>query len=157
MNSIPSKTLSVIAHDVALELGLPWRVGELREKATEACETAEPPSESLGLSRKQVNVRVLQGIKDQVSNTGREMDALPPDQSEPTPEQIEMALDTFSIDQWTNLMAYLDQTGTRTLLTHIRQDDGTLIQRLKESNPERNVERDLERIEVRAIMRDTDL
>jgi hypothetical protein len=153
MRSIPPKKPSEIALDVAdavaFESGRPWRVEDLRKKALEACRTAMQHAARAGLSRVQVYGRMRRSIYQQVLKASREMDALPPGQRKPTPEQIEMALESFSAEQWMTLIDGLDQTGVQALLSHIRQDTGELKQRHRE--------RKIGRIEGRAIMRDTDL
>src|SRR5215203_156792 len=154
MDSTPSpdrrdQILEDIARNVAFESRHPWRVEELRAKAVEAYETAEPLPASLGLSRAQVYKRMLQRINDQVKMAAEGMDRLPPGQREPTPEQTIAALEAFSIEQWIDLIGSLDQTDTGALLSHIRQYANALKQRLGAKK--------VARIEGRAIMRDVDL
>ena len=128
MRSIPSETLSRIASTVAVESGLPWRVRELRAKALAAYRTVEYPAANLGLPPKQPD-EIRRRICEQVSKAGIEMPALPSGQSEPTPEQIEAALEAFSIEEWTGLIDSLDQTGVQALLSYIWQGADELKQR----------------------------
>jgi hypothetical protein len=147
----PKKLFEIAADTVAFELGLPWRVDELREKAVEAYETAVERAEISGLAAKQADeaIRRRGTVYRTVMVAGRRMDRLPPGQSKPTPEQIETALEAFSTEQWIALIDGLDPSGTRALLSHIRQNSDELKQR--------PTARKIARIEVRAIMRDTDL
>src|SRR5215208_6681089 len=105
-NSKPRKTLCQIANaaaiDVAVELGRPWRLEQLRATALDACRAAMQGIARSGLSREQAyELLDSQRIKEQVLKTDGEMEALPPGQSKPTPEQIETALEAFSVKQWT--------------------------------------------------------
>ena len=145
----PSEIALDVADAVAFESGRPWRVEDLRKKALEACRTAMQHAARAGLSRVQVYGQMRRSIYQQVLKASREMDALPPGQRKPTPEQIEMALESFSAEQWMTLIDGLDQTGVQALLSHIRQDTGELKQRHRE--------RKIGRIEGRAFIRDTDL
>lgn len=149
MDSIQPKTLRELADGVAFRSGLPWRLRDLRVKALEAYRTAEPPPASLGLPPKQASGWMLRRIYEQVEETAGRMDPLPPDQIQPTPEQIETAIHVFTVEEWIGLIDGLDSLDTRALLSHIRHNSGELKQRLGA--------RRIERIEGRAIMRDTDL
>jgi hypothetical protein len=153
MGSIPPKKPSEIARDVAVtvafELRRPWRVGQLQEEASRAYLEAERRAGSLGLPPKQADELILGLIYEQVKEAGERMDRLTPGQSKPRPEHIEAALRAFSIEQWICLIDGLDQTGTRALLSYIRQHADDLKQMLGA--------RKVERIEGRAIMRDTEV
>jgi hypothetical protein len=148
MASIPSKKLASIARDAAFEMKLPWRVKELRAKALAAYRTVDHSAASLGLPPKQDD-DIRRFIYEQVKKTGQGMEALPPDQKKPTPEQIVTALETFTIEQWATLIDRMSQVEAQSLLSYIRQYPGELKQRLGA--------RKLRRIEGHAIMRDTDL
>jgi hypothetical protein len=149
MASIPPEKLTSIARDVAFELRLQWRVERLQAKALEAYPTALRRAANSGLPCEQVDRLIHQRIHEIVRNAGKGMEALPPDESKPTPEQIETALEAFSIEQWITLIDGLDQTDTRALCSHIEQHAGELEQRLGA--------RKVRRIENRALIRDTDL
>jgi hypothetical protein len=148
MASIPPEKLTSIARDVAFELRLQWRVERLQAKALEAYPTALRRAANSGLPREQVDRLMHQRIYETVRNAAKGMEALPPDESKPTPEQIETALEAFSIEQWVTLIDGLDQTDTRALRSYIEQHAGELKQRLGA--------RKVGRIEERAIMRDID-
>jgi len=123
-----------------------------------------------GLSREQAyELLDSQRIKEQVLKTDGEMEALPPGQSKPTPEQIETALEAFSVKQWTpverwppielsppmerwpiieyryGLMESVGLVDVEALLSYIREHAGELKQRLGA--------RKVEAIERRAIER----
>jgi hypothetical protein len=149
MNSIPPKTLCELANAVAFELGLPWRVEDLRMKALEVYRTVERRAANSGLSREQASKRVRELIFEQVLKAGKEMDPLPPDQQQPKPEQIETALKAFTVEQWTALIDGFDESAMRAMLSHMRRRADYLKGELDA--------RKVERIESRAIMRDTDL
>jgi hypothetical protein len=171
VTSIPPKKLSEIVDDVAdavaFELGLPWRVKDLRVEALRAYQTATQRAARSGLSRKQVHGQMRPRIRERVSKTGSKMDALPPGQSKPSPEQIETALEAFSIRQWTpvepspplegwpiieyryGLMESVSLVEVEALLSYLRQNSGDLKQRFDA--------RTIEAIEGRAIVRHTEL
>jgi hypothetical protein len=152
MRSIPPKQLPEIARDVAdavaFESGRPWRVEDLRKKALEACRTAESSAARLGLPDERASELQRGLISKQVMKAATEMDALPPNQEKPTPEQIETALEAFSIERWITLIDGLDQTSTAALLAHIRREPDELKQRFGARN--------VGRIERRTRMRDTE-
>lgn len=100
MGSIPSRTRSDIGRDVASELGLPWRVGELRAKAEEAHPAAKRRAASSGLASEQADDLVHHLIYKAVKEAGEGMNPLPPDQERPTLGQIQTALAAFTPDQW---------------------------------------------------------
>jgi hypothetical protein len=153
MASIPLSTVCEIANaaavDVAVELGRPWRLEKLRTEALNACRTATRRAASAGLSGEQASPLVRGCAYEQALKAGRELDALPPDQQQPTSEQIDAVLGVFSIEQWITLLVSLDQASTETLLAHLRQHASELKQRFGR--------RKVERVEGRAIMRDTEL
>ena len=124
-------------------------MADLRTKALEAYRTVERRAARSGLSREQVSELVCQHTHERVLKAGKEMGTLPPGQSAPTPKQIEAALEAFTVEQWASLIGGLDQSGTAALLAHIRRERN-------EPKPE-HYEWKMERIERRAIMRDTDL
>jgi hypothetical protein len=86
MGSMPPKMPSDIGRDVASELGLPWRVGELRAKAAEAHQAAKRRVASLGLASKEANGLVHRLTYKDVKEAGEGMEPLPPDQEKPTPD-----------------------------------------------------------------------
>jgi hypothetical protein len=152
MGSIPPKKPSEIARDVAddvaFDSGRLWRLEDLRKKARESCQTVESSAASLGLPDEGASALQRGLISKQVMKTAKGMDALPPNQEKPTPEQIETALEAFSIERWITLIDGLDQTGTAAFLAHIRRESDELKQRFGA--------RKVGRIEERAIMRDID-
>jgi hypothetical protein len=148
MASIPPEKLTSIARDVAFELRLQWRVERLQAKALEAYPRALRRAATSGLPREQVDRLMHQRIYEIVRNAGKGMEALPSEESKPTPEQIGTALEAFSIEQWITLIDGLDQTDTMALRSYIEQHAGELKQRLGA--------RKVGRIEERAIMRDYD-
>jgi hypothetical protein len=167
------RVLESIARGVAFERRLPWRLEELREEAAKAYDTAEPPPASLGLPLEQVSRSMLRQIYEQVKNAAGRMDPLPPDQSQPTPSQIDAAFEAFSSKQWTplerfppmrlsppmegwpilearfGLMQSVGRAEVEALLHHIRQVKGDLARRIGA--------RKLEAIEGQALMRHTEL
>jgi hypothetical protein len=167
------RVLESIARGVAFERRLPWRLAELREEAAKAYDTAEPPPASLGLPLEQVSRSMLRQIYEQVKNAAGRMDPLPPDQSQPTPSQIDAALEAFSSKQWTpverfppmglsspmegwpiiearfGLMQSVGRAEVEALLHHIRQVKGDLARRIGA--------RKLEAIEGVAISRQIEL
>jgi hypothetical protein len=167
MNSIPPKTLCELANAVAFELGLPWRVEDLRMKALEVYRTVERRAANSGLSREQASELVREHIYEQVMKAGKRRDALPPDKSKPTPEQIEMALEAFTVKQWTpveqspsidgwptiekrfGLMESVSQVEVEALLSYIRQHSARLKEWLGATK--------VDAIEGRAIERHTQL
>jgi hypothetical protein len=134
MSSIPPKKLLEIARDVAFELGLPWRMGDLGENALDACESAKPPPGNLGLPPEQADEQTHWSIRRQVEKTGEGMDRLPFDQSEPTDNQIRVALLTFSLEQWRGLIDGFDQGDTNALLSYLHANRGPLENRLGYGN-----------------------
>jgi hypothetical protein len=152
MGSTPPKKPSEIARDVAdavaFDSGRPWRVEDLRKKTRDSWRTAESNTASLGLPDERASALQRGLISEQVMKAAKGMDALPPHQEKPTPEQIETALEAFSIERWITLIDGLDQTGTAALLAHIRREPDELKQRFGA--------RKVRRIVERAIMRDTD-
>jgi hypothetical protein len=150
MGSIPPKKPSEIARDVAdavaFESGRPWRVEDLRKKALEACRTAESSAASLGLPDERASELQRRLISKQVMKAAKGMDALPPNQEKPTSEQIETALEAFSIERWITLIEGIDQTSTAALLAHIRREPDELKQRFGA--------RKVGRIEERASLRE---
>ena len=132
---------------MAFELGLPWRVEELRAKALEAYRTAEPPSAALGLPHAQVDERMLRRIYEEVMKVGEGMDALPPGEEKPATERIEAALGTFTVEEWRTLLESLGHVDVEALVSFIRQDAYRLKQRLGA--------REVGRIEERASLRAT--
>jgi hypothetical protein len=152
MGSIPLKKPSEIALDVAdtvaFKSGRPWRVEDLRKKALEACRTPESSAASLGLPDERSSAHQRGLISKQVKEAAKGMDALPPSQEKPTPEQIETALEAFSIERWFTLIEGIDQTSTAALLAHIRREPDELKLRFGA--------RKVRCIVERAIMRDTD-
>jgi hypothetical protein len=173
MDSIQPKTLREIADGAAFRSGLLWRLQDLRAKALEAYRTAETSLASLGLPPKQIERLVLSSIHERVEEAAGSMDRLPPDQSQPTTQQIRAALEAFSTKQWTplerwpppalsppmedwpvvearfGLMERLGRAEVEALLDHIRHDEGDLAQRIGA--------RKLEAIEGQALMRHTQL
>ena len=154
MNSIPPNTLFEIANTAAVESRRPWRVEQLQVKALEAYRMATRHAASSGLSHEQASERVRRRIYAQVLKAGGEIDALPPGQSKPTPEQIETALEAFTVEQWTpveqwpplalsppmegwpiveyryGLMESVGRAEVEALLAHIRGDKGDLKRRI---------------------------
>jgi hypothetical protein len=167
------RVLESIARGVAFERRLPWRLAELREEAAKAYDTAESPPASLGLPLEQVSRSMLRQIYEQVKNAAGRMDPLPPDQSQPTTQQIRAALEAFSSKQWTpverfppmglsppmegwpiiearfGLMQSVGRAEVEALLHHIRQVNGDLARRIGA--------RELEAIEGVAISRQIEL
>jgi hypothetical protein len=146
MLSVPSAKLARMA---AVESGRPWRVEDLRAKALGAYRSAASRAASLGLPDKQASALVRGSVYEEVLQAGKGMRALPPDQAKPTLEQIETALHAFTTEQWIILIDGFDQTATTALLSYMRREPDELKHRLGA--------RKAERIEGRAIMRDTDL
>lgn len=158
-----------VARRVTFELGLPWRLTNLREKAAEAYDAAEPPPASLGLTHKAASKRMLRQVYGQVKKAGEEMDRLPGGQSKPTPEQIEAAIEAFTTREWTpveqwpplalsppkedwpvvearyGLMESVGRAEVEALLDYIRRNKAGLAQRIRAKK--------LNAIEGRAIER----
>jgi hypothetical protein len=149
MNSIPSEKLASIVIAAAVESRRPWRVEQLWLTARRSTVRFPDSAATSGLSREQATELVRGRIYEQVLKAGGMIDALPPGQSKPTPEQIDAALDAFGIEQWIGLIDSLDQVSVQALLSHIRQDTDELKQR--------HGARKVERIEGHAILRDTKL
>jgi hypothetical protein len=173
MSSISLSKLCEIAAAVAFELGLQWRLEDLQMRALEAYRTAMRRTASSGLSREQASKLVREHIYKHVLKAGKGMDALPPGKSKPTPEQIETALEAFTVRQWTpverfppielsppmkdwpiieyryGLMESASLVEVEALLSYIRQNAGDLKQRIGA--------RKVEAIEGRAIERSTKL
>jgi hypothetical protein len=148
-SSIPPKKPSEIACDVALELRLPWRVAELRGKALEAYRTATRRAASSGLPPEQADESIRRFTAEQVKRAAEGMEWLPPDERRPTPERLTTALEAFATEEWIGLIDGLDQTDTRALLSHIRQHEENLKQRIGAGK--------VLRIKDGTIMRDTKL
>jgi hypothetical protein len=129
-SSIPPKKPSEIACDVALELRLPWRVAELRGKALEAYRTATRRAASSGLPPEQADESIRRFTAEQVKRAAEGMDRLPPDERRPTPERLTTALEAFDTEEWIGLIDGLDQIDTRALLSHIREHEENLKQRI---------------------------
>ena len=123
MASIPSgKKLATIVGDVAFELRLPWRIQELLRRAFEASAAVEDHAVSSGLSSEQMDQRIYA----QVKKAGKGMDALPPDLKQPTPEQIEAALTTFSGGQWKVLVESFRLEEANAVCVHLDDDANRL-------------------------------
>jgi hypothetical protein len=69
----------------------------------EAYPTAKRRTANSGLSGEEASERVRELIYEHVMQVGKMIDALPPGQSEPTPEQMVTALETFTSRQWTSV------------------------------------------------------
>lgn len=149
MASILPNKLSKITCCVALDLGLPWRVMELLERAFEARRTVEERAAKSGLSGEQASKQIAQHIYEQVTKSCKTWRSLPPNQKKPTPEQIGTALESFSLEEWIALLGSVGRIGTGALLSYIRHGADELKQRPGA--------RKVERIEARAIMRDIEL
>jgi hypothetical protein len=173
MASIPPEKLARIAAAAAVEWGRPWRVEDLRMKALAAYRAAMRRTVNSGLSREQASAHQRKLIYEQVSKAGREMDPLPFGQSKPTPRQIETALGSFTVEDWTpvepwppielsppmegwpiiearhGLMESVGRVEVEALLDHIRRDTGDLKRKIGT--------RKLEAIEGVAIMRHVEL
>jgi hypothetical protein len=173
MASIPPEKLARIAAAAAVEWGRPWRVEDLRMKALAAYRAAMRRTVNSGLSREQASAHQRKLIYEQVSKAGREMDPLPFGQSKPTPRQIETALGSFTVEDWTpvepwppielsppmegwpiiearhGLMESVGRVEVEALLDHIRRDTGDLKRTIGT--------RKLEAIEGVAIMRHVEL
>jgi hypothetical protein len=173
MASVPPEMLARIAAAAAVEWGRPWRVEDLRMKALAAYRTAMRRTVNSGLSREQASAHQRKLIDEQVSKAGREMDPLPFGQSKPTPRQIETALRSFTVEDWTpvepwppielspplegwpiiearyGLMESVGRVEVEALLDHIRRDTGDLKRKIGT--------RKMEAIEGVAIMRHVEL
>lgn len=149
MESIPPSEQPDIARDVAFELRRPWRVEHLRAKAREGYEADGPPSAILGPPGGERQKRMRSWLREYVRKAGKRMDRLPPRQGEPSPGQIETALEAFTVEQWGALIESFDKADAEVLLAFIRQDTDGLKRRIGA--------RRVERIEARAIMRGTEL
>jgi hypothetical protein len=125
----PDQVLADVARRVAFELKRPWRIEELRAKASEAYQMVEPPSAALGLPRVQVDEWMLRRTYEDVMQTGERMDALPPGEEKPAPERIEAALGAFTSEQWESLLEGFSQVEGEALLSFIRQNADRLKQK----------------------------
>jgi hypothetical protein len=153
MDSVPTtqqldQDLADIAHEVAFELGRPWRVEELRAEALEAYPTAKRRTETSGLPPKQTDKLIRSLIYKQVRKAGDGMNALPFGEEKPTPLQIETALEGFSAERWSTLLESVDRVEVETLLSFIQQD----ADRLKQKLGAKEVGRIKERASLREIV-----
>jgi len=135
MPSILPQELIGVARDVAFELGLPWRVGDLW-KVGEAHGTTKAPPGNLGLPTGGADEQARRTIRvrGHVEKAGKGMGRLPPGLSEPADEQIRVALLTFTVGQWRDLIDRFDQDDTDALLSYLHANEGPLKHRLGYSN-----------------------
>jgi hypothetical protein len=115
MNSIPLEKLASIVIAATVESRRPWRVEQLWLTARRSTVRYPDSAATSGLSSEQASELVRGRIYEQVLKAGGMMDALPPGQSKPTPEQIDTALDAFGIEQWIGLIDSLDQVSVQAL------------------------------------------
>jgi hypothetical protein len=146
MDSIPPTKLARIAHDVAFELRLPWRIEELRAKALEAYPTAKRRAATSGLPPSQTDGQIRRLLYGQVKKAGERMEALPFGEKRPAPERIEAALGTFTSEQWESLLEGFGQVEVEALLSFIHQDADRLKKKLGTT--------EVGRIEERASLRE---
>ena len=75
--------------------------GGAARRSVEGIRRGRAAPASLGLRQKDISKRMLKQIYGRVKKAGEGMNRLPPDQSKPTAQQIDAALEAFTVRQWT--------------------------------------------------------
>ena len=121
MSSIPKKEqlegwIEDAARGVAFDLGLPWKLRELREHGLRGVDKALRAGRKSGLSFPQ---QIQRHITEEVRKGGKSMRAQEQAQGGEwqlrTDERIKDALKTFSVEEWKDLIAEFSYKEVRKL------------------------------------------